>query len=113
MLPTVGGQTALNLAVALGENGMLEKYGVELIGASVDAIKVAEDRLQFRDAMREIGVDVPESRYVRSIEEALDGGRDRSASRSSSGRRSRSAASAAASPTTSRSSARSPGAAST
>ncbi len=71
LLPTVGGQTALNLAVALGENGTLEKFGVELIGASVEAIKVAEDRLLFRDAMREIGADVPESRYVRSIEEAL------------------------------------------
>ncbi len=72
MLPTVGGQTALNLAVALGENGTLEKYGVELIGASVEAIKVAEDRLLFRDAMREIGADVPNSRYVKSLEEALD-----------------------------------------
>ena len=71
VLPTVGGQTALNLAVALGESGMLEKYGVELIGASVGAIKIAEDRLLFRDAMREIGCDVPNSRYVRSIEEAL------------------------------------------
>src|SRR6476659_8378943 len=71
VLPTVGGQTALNLAVALGENGTLEKYGVELIGASVEAIKVAEDRLQFREAMRSIGADVPESRYVRTIEEAV------------------------------------------
>jgi carbamoyl-phosphate synthase large subunit len=71
ILPTVGGQTALNLAVALGENGTLEKYGVELIGASVEAIKVAEDRLKFRDAMRSIGADVPNSRYVRSIEEAV------------------------------------------
>ena len=71
ILPTVGGQTALNLAVALGENGTLEKYGVELIGASVPAIKIAEDRLLFRDAMRAIGADVPESRYVKSIEEAL------------------------------------------
>ena len=62
VLPTVGGQTALNLAVALGENGTLEKFGVELIGASVEAIKVAEDRLLFRDAMKEIGADVPESR---------------------------------------------------
>ena len=49
LLPTVGGQTALNLAVALSENGTLEKYGVELIGAQVDSIKVAEDRLLFRD----------------------------------------------------------------
>jgi carbamoyl-phosphate synthase large subunit len=71
VLPTVGGQTALNLAVAIGENGTLAKYGVELIGASVEAIKVAEDRLQFREAMRSIGADVPDSRYVRSIEEAL------------------------------------------
>ncbi len=72
VLPTVGGQTALNLAVALSENGTLEKYGVELIGASVDAIMLAEDRLKFREAMREIGADVPESRYVRNMEEAVD-----------------------------------------
>jgi carbamoyl-phosphate synthase large subunit len=71
VLPTVGGQTALNLAVALGEEGILEKYGVELIGAQVEAIKVAEDRLKFRDAMRSIGADVPESRYVRSLDEAV------------------------------------------
>jgi carbamoyl-phosphate synthase large subunit len=71
VLPTVGGQTALNLAVALGENGTLARYGVELIGASVEAITVAEDRLQFRDAMKSIGADVPASRYVRSIEEAM------------------------------------------
>ncbi|MBA3231671.1 MAG: carbamoyl-phosphate synthase large subunit [Acidobacteria bacterium] len=71
VLPTVGGQTALNLAVALAEQGILEKYGVELIGASIDAIMVAEDRLKFRDAMREIGCDVPESHYVRTMEEAL------------------------------------------
>jgi carbamoyl-phosphate synthase large subunit len=71
VLPTVGGQTALNLAVALGEGGVLQRHGVELIGASVDAIKVAEDRLQFREAMRSIGADVPASRYVRSLQEAL------------------------------------------
>jgi len=71
VLPTVGGQTALNLAVALSENGTLDKYGVELIGASATAIKVAEDRLQFREAMRSIGADVPNSRYVRSLEEAV------------------------------------------
>jgi carbamoyl-phosphate synthase large subunit len=71
ILPTVGGQTALNLAVALGETGILKKYGVELIGASVEAIKVAEDRLLFREAMRSIGADVPNSRYVRSLDEAL------------------------------------------
>jgi carbamoyl-phosphate synthase large subunit len=71
LLPTVGGQTALNLAVTLGEDGTLAKYGVELIGASVAAIKVAEDRLQFKDAMRSIGVDVPTSAYIRSLDEAL------------------------------------------
>jgi len=71
VLPTVGGQTALNLAVALAKQGTLAKYGVELIGASVDAINLAEDRLKFRDAMREIGCDVPESRYVGNMEQAL------------------------------------------
>ncbi|HEY7059658.1 MAG TPA: hypothetical protein VH458_24145, partial [Vicinamibacterales bacterium] len=72
LLPTVGGQTALNLAVQLAEEGVLAKHNVELIGASVDAIKVAEDRLLFRDAMREIGIAVPNSRYVRSPQEAMD-----------------------------------------
>jgi carbamoyl-phosphate synthase large subunit len=71
LLPTVGGQTALNLAVQLAEEGVLAKYNVELIGASVEAIKVAEDRLLFRDAMREIGIAVPNSRYVRSLDEAF------------------------------------------
>src|SRR5262245_26308403 len=59
VLPTVGGQTALNLAVELAESGILEKHGVELIGASLRAIKVAEDRLWFKDACRKIGLDVP------------------------------------------------------
>jgi carbamoyl-phosphate synthase large subunit len=71
LLPTVGGQTALNLAVALAENGTLEAHGVKLIGAQVDAIKVAEDRLKFREAMREIGMDVPRSGYVRTLDEAF------------------------------------------
>ena len=71
VLPTVGGQTALNLAIALHERGILEKYNVKLIGASVDAIKVAEDRLLFRDAMREIDIEVPRSGVARSLEEAL------------------------------------------
>ncbi len=71
VLPTVGGQTALNLAVALHEKGILAKYGVELIGAQIDAIKVGEDRLLFRDAMKEIGVDVPRSGLARSLEEAV------------------------------------------
>src|SRR5919198_482379 len=72
LLPTVGGQTALNLAVQLAEQGVLKKYDVELIGASIDAIKVAEDRLLFRDAMREIGIEVPNSRYIRSMKEAFE-----------------------------------------
>jgi carbamoyl-phosphate synthase large subunit len=71
LLPTVGGQTALNLAVALDEAGVLRKYDVELIGASIPAIKVAEDRLLFKNAMREIGVEVPQSGVAKSLDEAL------------------------------------------
>ena len=71
VLPTVGGQTALNLAVALHDRGTLEKYNVKLIGAQIDAIKVAEDRLLFRNAMGEIGVEVPQSGVARTLEEAL------------------------------------------
>ena len=71
ILPTVGGQTALNLAVALSEQGILAKHRVALIGASIDAIQVAEDRLKFRDAMREIGVEVPTSGVATTMEEAL------------------------------------------
>ena len=65
MLPTVGGQTALNLAVELAEPARSTKYNVELIGASIEAIKVAEDRQLFKDAMREIGLDVPQSGVAR------------------------------------------------
>ena len=72
LLPTVGGQTALNLAVDLANNGTLSKYRVELIGASIQAIKVAEDRLQFKDAMRSIGLDVPRSGLARTLPEAVD-----------------------------------------
>jgi carbamoyl-phosphate synthase large subunit len=71
VLPTVGGQTALNLAVALHERGILAKYNVKLIGAQIDAIKVAEDRLLFRNAMTEIGIEVPKSGVARTLEEAL------------------------------------------
>ncbi len=71
LLPTVGGQTALNLAVALARDGTLARYGVRLIGASVEAIEVAEDRLKFRDAMRSAGLEVPESGYARSLDEAV------------------------------------------
>ena len=70
ILPTVGGQTALNLAVDLAEAGILDKYGVKLIGASIHAIKVAEDRQLFKEAMREIGLDVPRSGLARTPEEA-------------------------------------------
>ena len=72
LLPTVGGQTALNLAMDLHENGTLEKFKVELIGASVQAIKVAEDRQLFKDAMREIGLDVPQSGVARTLPEAVE-----------------------------------------
>ena len=70
LLPTVGGQTALNLAVELAESGVLERYGVELIGASLRAIKVAEDRLWFKDACRKLGLDVPASALVNNGEDA-------------------------------------------
>src|SRR5499433_1562802 len=70
LLPTVGGQTALNLAVDLANAGVLEKYNVKLIGASIQAIKVAEDRQLFKDAMREIDLDVPNSGVVKSVEQA-------------------------------------------
>src|SRR5271167_141100 len=65
LLPTVGGQTGLNLAVELAESGILDRYGVKLIGASLRAIQVAEDRLQFKDACRRVGLDVPRSEVVR------------------------------------------------
>jgi carbamoyl-phosphate synthase large subunit len=71
VLPTVGGQTALNLAVSLAERGTLAKYGVALIGASVESIKVAEDRLLFRNAMKEIGVEVPRSGAAKTLADAL------------------------------------------
>ncbi|HEV8183477.1 MAG TPA: carbamoyl-phosphate synthase large subunit, partial [Candidatus Angelobacter sp.] len=64
LLPTVGGQTALNLAVELADSGVLEKYNVELIGAQLRAIKMAEDRLLFKDAMTRIGLDVPKSLLI-------------------------------------------------
>src|SRR6186713_149704 len=70
ILPTVGGQTALNLAVDLAEAGILEKYNVKLIGASIEAIKIAEDRQLFKDAMRAIGLDVPQSGVVTNLQQA-------------------------------------------
>jgi len=71
LLPTLGGQTALNLAVAAAEAGVLERYGVELIGAGVEAIHTAEDRRRFKAAMVEIGLSVPRSGIAYSLEEAL------------------------------------------
>ena len=70
LLPTMGGQTALNVALALADDGTLEKYGVELIGASRDAIAKAEDRELFRDAMEAIGLTCPRSRMAHSLDEA-------------------------------------------
>ena len=72
VLPTVGGQTALNLAVDLADAGILDKFGVELIGAKLDAIKKAEDRLLFKDAMTRIGLDVPRSALVNNLRDGLD-----------------------------------------
>ncbi len=71
LLPTVGGQTALNLTVELQQHGVLEEFGVKLIGASIDAIQVAEDRLKFKEAMSSIGLESPTSEYARSLDEAL------------------------------------------
>ncbi len=70
LLPTLGGQTALNTAVALAEMGVLDKFNVELIGAKLPAIKKAEDRDLFKQAMENIGLEVPRSGYVHSMEEA-------------------------------------------
>src|SRR5499426_4201250 len=70
LLPTLGGQTALNLALELNRAGVLEKYGVRLIGAQVEAIEKAEDRQLFKRAMEKIGLAVPLSGYAHSLEEA-------------------------------------------
>ncbi|RLI89602.1 MAG: carbamoyl phosphate synthase large subunit [Archaeoglobales archaeon] len=71
LLPTLGGQTALNLAVQLGEMGVLDKYEVELIGAKLDAIKKAENRELFKECMHRIGLDVPKSDIANDVSEAL------------------------------------------
>ncbi|MCP5003032.1 MAG: carbamoyl-phosphate synthase large subunit [Planctomycetes bacterium] len=72
LLPTLGGQTGLNLTVSLADEGVLDKFQVELIGAKLEAIKKAEDREQFKDAMKRIGLEVPESGYARSLSDAMD-----------------------------------------
>ncbi len=71
LLPTVGGQTGLNLTMALAEGGALERYGVEVIGASIEAIGIAEDRARFKRAMLEIGLEVPVSVLVSNVAAAL------------------------------------------
>jgi len=72
LLPTMGGQTALNVAMALQRDGTLDRYGVELIGANERAIRLAEDREEFAQAMRRIGLATPQGRTVRSIDEAME-----------------------------------------
>lgn len=72
LLPTMGGQTALNTAMALADNGTLEKFGVEMIAAKREVIAKAEDRLLFRDAMDKIGLESPKSRVVRTLAEARE-----------------------------------------
>src|SRR5437763_2479876 len=71
LLSTVGGQTGLNLSVELAEAGVLDKYGVELIGAKIESIKKAEDRLLFKDAMRKIGLETPQSQLIRTVTDGL------------------------------------------
>ncbi len=70
LLPTLGGQTALNLAIAVAKRGILERFGVELIGATVEVIEKAEDRQLFKEAMARIGLEVPRSKYVTSLADA-------------------------------------------
>ncbi|MGB6729016.1 MAG: carbamoyl phosphate synthase large subunit, partial [Terracidiphilus sp.] len=72
LLPTVGGQTALNLAVDMADSGVLDRYNVELIGAKLEAIKKAEDRLLFKDAMVRIGLEVSKSALVNNLRDGLD-----------------------------------------
>ena len=72
LLPTLGGQTALNLSIELFEAGVLQEYGVELVGASVDAIRTAENRHEFKAAMQEIGLTVPASGFAYTLDEAME-----------------------------------------
>src|ERR1700677_3686817 len=72
LLATLGGQTALNLAITLSTNGVLERYGVEMIGADAEAIATAENRDRFKAAMIEIGLSVPESGFAYSLAEAVE-----------------------------------------
>lgn len=72
LLPTVGGQTALNLAMALSESGVLDEYNVEMIGAKREAVKVAEDRRLFKQAMDEVGLPMPRGGFARSWDDAQE-----------------------------------------
>src|SRR5258705_11482796 len=72
LLSTVGGQTGLNLSVELAEAGILEKYGVELIGANLRAIKMAEDRLLFKDAARRVGLETPHSKLINNLDDGVE-----------------------------------------
>ena len=74
ILPTLGGQTALNTAIQVAETGVLEKYNVEMLAANIDVIKKAEGREEFRDAMNKIGLKVPQSYIVRTLEAAMEAG---------------------------------------
>ncbi|HLY27701.1 MAG TPA: carbamoyl-phosphate synthase large subunit, partial [Aggregatilineales bacterium] len=71
LLPTMGGQTALNLAMALSQNGTLTEFGVELIGATASAIEIAEDRKRFKEAIAEVGLETPRSEVVSTLDDAL------------------------------------------
>ena len=71
-MPTLGGQTGLNTAVALAESGVLEKYDVEMIGASLEVIHKAEDREKFRHAIEKIGLRMPKSGFARNMNDVLE-----------------------------------------
>ena len=103
LLPTLGGQTGLNLAMDLAANGVLEKYGVEMLAATADVIDKAEDRDKFKAAMEKIGLEICRGETVESLKEARRSSNE-SACRASSGRASHSVEAVRASPTISRNS---------
>ena len=113
LLPTMGGQTALNCALSLRKMGVLEKFDVEMIGATADAIDKAEDRELFREAMTKIGLATPRSHQIKTLVAGARGARRHRPAGDHPAVASRWAAPAAASPTTRRNSSRSSSAAST
>ena len=113
LLPTMGGQTALNTALALAKDGTLDRLGVQMIGANADAIEMAEDRIKFRDAMDRIGLESATLGHRPQPRRRARGARNAPACPRSSAPASRSAAPAAASPTTATNSKRSSARAST